>query len=172
MMTKSPPDISTWPYWVQCGGVGCKQQSPEVKLLGKELEIILWAPAAGWAVHQKWWILSAFIFDTKNIFGADVIKNSFFKTDSWLSNLGPAEWLPQRRGEKKKGYSAIKEMTQEYTINIPKQTYGMGLRRSWNLSWRRWGLWMCALTPGSTKLFEQKNKECPISYPCKFAQKM
>ena len=35
-------------------------------------------------------------------------------------------------------------------------------KKCWNLSRRRWELQICALTPGSTKLLGQRNKESPI----------
>ena len=40
-----------------------------------------------------------------------------------LSNLGPADWVPQRRRVKKKGHAAIARMaTEEYPTNIHRHS--------------------------------------------------
>ena len=48
----------------------------------------------------------------------------------FLSNLGLAEWLPQRRVVRGRGRSAINEVvTREYTINIHKRIHGVGFKK-------------------------------------------
>lgn len=73
----------------------------------------------------------------------------------FVSNLGQAEWLPQKVVA---GWKGILPSTRQRSKNTRSHC---GLQEAWplstqkrfgNLPWRRWELLMCALTPGWAEL--------------------
>ncbi|KAB0366778.1 hypothetical protein FD754_010934, partial [Muntiacus muntjak] len=64
---------------------------------------------------------------------------------------------PAKKGGKKAAQSATNKVaTRKYTTNLHRSSHGVAFEKCAPQ------LQMCALTPGSTKLLGQRNKESPI----------